>query len=105
MSPLARRPMPMNQDDGQSHERVDVSDHAVVRYMERVLGVDVDGVRAEIANKIRNPEKYAQFLRGTTAKVRTEGTVFVITTYLEDKQDKRKGRPGSGSSRRLGRRK
>ena len=31
------------------HTRVYVTDHAVVRYLERVKGIDMDAVRAEIA--------------------------------------------------------
>lgn len=30
-----------------------VSDHAVIRYMERVIGVDIEAVRDEIRHKVR----------------------------------------------------
>ena len=81
---------------------VHVSDHAVVRYLERVLGIDVDGVRAEIAAKIRNPEKYARFLEGSTANVRTDGTVFVITAYSEEKPSKQRRRKKKHRTRHSG---
>ena len=31
-----------------------VSDHAVIRYLERSQGVDIEGVRSEIAKKAKN---------------------------------------------------
>ncbi|MFG1304188.1 hypothetical protein V5F34_08615 [Xanthobacter autotrophicus] len=34
-------------------DRIQVSDHAVIRWIERVAGVDVDALRRQIANEAR----------------------------------------------------
>lgn len=47
-----------------------VSDHAVIRYMERVLNLDVEGVRQRIADTCRGAE--------TGRAVKAEGHVFII---------------------------
>ncbi|NKC12912.1 MAG: hypothetical protein GKR94_12150 [Gammaproteobacteria bacterium] len=75
-------------EHGKSEPLVEVSDHAVVRYLERVKGVDVGSVRAEIAERIKNPRKYAGFLGDATARVHSDGTVFVITAYPARKMKK-----------------
>lgn len=53
--------------------RIAVSDHAVLRYMERAMGLDVDAVRAEIAAKVRLAEEHP----GCTA-ILAEGLRFRI---------------------------
>lgn len=40
------------------HAAVRVSDHAVVRYLERVRGVDIRAVRAEIAEVVALAEEH-----------------------------------------------
>lgn len=66
---------------GDRPNSVQVSDHAVVQYLRRFRGVDIDAVREEIAAKVPNPEQFARFLGGAPAKVRSKGAVLVITTY------------------------
>jgi hypothetical protein len=34
------------------HPRVQVSDHAVLRYMERAMGLDIETLRLEIGHKV-----------------------------------------------------
>lgn len=52
--------------------RIDVSDHAVLRWLERVEGVDVSGIRRRIANATRSASE-----RGASG-VRVEGVTFTI---------------------------
>lgn len=40
---------------------VQVSDHAVVQYLRRFKGVDIEAVKAEIASKVTKPAEYARF--------------------------------------------
>jgi hypothetical protein len=59
-----------------------VSDHAVVRYMERVLGLDVDAIRREILT----PER-AQAIKFGAHVIKAEGYVLrveknVVVTVL-----------------------
>lgn len=68
-----------------------ISDHALLRYMERVMGVDVDAVRSEILN-----EKIKAALKmGATAvtvngvkMIAKEGTI--VTVLSEEMKPKRK---------------
>lgn len=60
---------------------VEVTDHAVVQYLRRFKGVDIDAVKAEIASKIGRPADYARFLGDASARVRTNDTILVITAY------------------------
>lgn len=63
---------------------VDVSEHAIVQYMERIMGIDTKAVRAKIRDAIPSDAK-----RGT--KFTLDGIVYVIaengrvtTTYKEE---------------------
>lgn len=53
-----------------NHEPVHVSDHAMIRYMERVLGMDIEQLRAHIADGTRRH-------RGAPC-VRTLGARFLL---------------------------
>lgn len=64
------------------HRRFRVSDHAVIRYLERVQGVDVEAVRREISQVVATAEDHpgasGVVLNGLRYKVR-DG---VVTTIL-----------------------
>jgi hypothetical protein len=80
----------MNERAAQTN--VEVTDHAVVQYLRRFKGVDIDAVRAEIASKIARPAEYARFLGDASARVRTNDMILVITAY----PTKRSGSPLNG---------
>ena len=54
----------------------DVSDHAVLRYIERVCGVDIDSIRQHI-HSIINADM-VDFAEGKTLRYRTADCTFVI---------------------------
>ncbi len=54
-------------------EDVRVSDHAVLRYIERVLGFDVGKIRKDILT----PEREG-FIRAGASKININGVVFVV---------------------------
>lgn len=64
------------------HRRFRVSDHAVIRYLERVQGVDVEAVRREISQVVATAEDHpgvsGVVLNGLRYKIR-DG---VVTTIL-----------------------
>lgn len=57
-----------------------ISDHAVLRYMERRLGVDVDAVRREIASAVDTPRMrdVAEFAGETGCSIRLDGMVYCL---------------------------
>lgn len=69
---MNERPAPTN---------IEVTDHAVVQYLRRFKGVDIEAVRAEIASKITKPADYARFLGNASGKIRSNDTILVITAY------------------------
>lgn len=66
---------------------IDVSDHAVLRYMQRVHGVDIDEIRRSIAASI--DDKVVTFADGSAFKYKTSECTFVVrdntvtTTIIE----------------------
>ncbi len=57
-----------------SKEPVRVTDHAVLRYMERAMGLNVEGVREHIANLCAAPAA----LGATALRLAAEGVKFEI---------------------------
>lgn len=56
-------------EDCRPSRGIEVSDHAVVRYLERVRGMDVDAIRAEIAEQVRRGTQIAaERIRGGRLK-------------------------------------
>lgn len=55
-----------------------VSDHAVVRWIERVYGVDIDRLRARILSDIRKGAAAAEHLRAESFTVRVDGNKYVV---------------------------
>ena len=73
-----------------------VTDHAVVRYLEREFGVDVESVRAVIARKINSPavQELVEFGGGVPCKVKVDGKTYclcgnTVTTYIGRQQNNR----------------
>lgn len=75
------------------HRRLRVSDHAVVRYLERIRGLDIDALRDEIAGKAELALDYP----GSNGVLR-DGHLYrvvnstVITVQPRQQKDKRLGR-------------
>jgi len=55
---------------------IEVSDHAVLRYLERVEGYDIDTLRSELAKSI--PESAVRFSKGSLFKYKADCCMFVI---------------------------
>jgi hypothetical protein len=77
--------------DGKPPAVTEVSDHAVVRYLERVMGIDVESVR----RRIMTPRIEAAIKAGVTRIRTAEGVVVsrqgVITTWLPNDAGPTKG--------------
>lgn len=57
---------------------LEVSDHAVVRYLERYCGLDTDAIRAEIAAKVEAAENNKVDVTGEAVGHLIDGYVFVV---------------------------
>lgn len=69
-----------------------VTDHAVIRYLERVKGIDIDAVRAEISAKCATGlEHGACGVIADGFEYRLEGAV-IVTVQPATRPDKRTGR-------------
>lgn len=69
----------MTQKPNKMKERkLKVSDHAVLRYMERILGVDVEGIRANMINE--DFETLVKALDGE-CKIKTLTHDLTVTNY------------------------
>ena len=81
-APVRTAKTPIARIDGKPPTVTDVSDHAVVRYLERVMGIDVESVR----KRIMTPVIEAAIKAGVTRIRTAEGVVVsrqgVITTWL-----------------------
>ena len=69
---------------------IQVSDHAVVRYLERVKGFDVEGIRRQIAESLGSPstKRLIEFSRGANCKIKVGNAVYclrgkTVTTCIE----------------------
>ncbi|PTW61409.1 hypothetical protein C8N35_102118 [Breoghania corrubedonensis] len=56
-----------------------ITDHAVMRYVERVIGIDLDAVRAKIANEIARTQARADLSQlPDRYAIRTADATYVI---------------------------
>lgn len=59
---------------------IGVSDHALVRYMERVMGVDTDALRKEIlTEKVVN---YIHYFKGSGSFPAASGISYIVKDYV-----------------------
>lgn len=78
----------------QATNKTQVSDHAVVRYLERVRGINIDELRAEICPS-QSAEAAAVIGLGEISVVRNDGTHYlwvrggVVTTITLEPQKRR----------------
>jgi len=80
--------------------RCEISDHALLRYIERVLGYDVEGLRAEIQRQVRPAvEVGASSIRADGFVYRIQGDI-VVTVYRIGSQDIHGPRAKRGKARR-----
>ena len=70
---------------------IEVTDHAIVRYLERVLGVDLDGVREVIIRSLDSQQamRLVEFGGGARCRITVGGVTFclrghTVTTVLGD---------------------
>jgi len=60
------------------NQPVTVSDHALVRFLGRVAGVDVDAMKGVIAGSLDRARRAAGQIGATDYTVRADGMVFVV---------------------------
>ena len=84
-----------------------VSDHVVLRYMQRKLGVDVAAVRRKIEAAVdtRGTRRMLEFAGDVAWRVRADGMVYcvrdgTVTTCFHARPPRSTSRGGVGSSRR-----
>ncbi len=75
---------------------IEVTDHAIVRYLERVLELDIDGVRQVIVRSLdsRGARRLVDFGGGTRCRITVDGIVFclrgqTVTTCLGTHRERR----------------
>lgn len=87
-----------------------VTDHAVLRYLERELGLDIESVRDLIARKVElsGVQKLVEFADGTPCKIKVDGSVLCVreraVTTCWPATSRLRGRP-IGRRRRIQRKK
>ena len=59
---------------------IKVTDHAVLRYLQRVEGVDIKGVRQRIAESVNKPwtEDVLAFAGDTTVKIKAPDLIYCV---------------------------
>lgn len=58
---------------------VEISDHALVRFLDRVGGLDVEAVRLMMSIGLERAMAAAELLGETNRRVQADGMVYVIT--------------------------
>lgn len=64
----------------QKYDKPHISDHAIVRYLERVVGIDVDACKQEMLSKL--PEDFAPSPEVEFVKLDVDGLQYVIRDNL-----------------------
>ena len=69
---------------------IPVTDHALVRFLERAKGIDVEGFRRQIAESLGSPstKRLIEFSGGANCKIKKGNAVYclrgkTVTTYIE----------------------
>ena len=57
---------------------IHVTDHALVRYLERIEGFDIDGIRRQIAESLSSPfaKKLIDFSSGANCRINAGNAVY-----------------------------
>lgn len=58
--------------------KIGVSDHALMRFIERAGGFDVESLRGQIADSLERASKAAELLGQSDYTVKADGLVYVI---------------------------
>lgn len=67
-----------------SIRRIKVSDHALLRFIERAGGLDVEGLRRMIASSLDRAAATAQCLGEQRFRIVADGLIFVV---IDDRDD------------------
>ena len=72
---------------------VEVTDHAVLRYLEREMDLDVERIRHTIAHSLSShrAQKLVEFSNGVRCRIKVEGMIYclrgnTVTTFLGRKE-------------------
>lgn len=73
-----------------SGQAIGISDHALLRFLERAGGLDIEELRARLASSLARAHLAARSLGGSDYLIRSDGLVYVVrgetvTTVLEHK--------------------
>lgn len=67
-----------------------VTDHAVVRYLERIEGLDIDRIRRQISESLSSPfaKRLIEFSSGASCRIKAGNAVYYlrgksVTTCIE----------------------
>lgn len=71
---------------------IGVSDHALLRFLERAGGLDIEELRARLTNSLLRAHAAARSLGDSDYLIRSDGLLYVVrgatvTTIVEDKSD------------------
>ncbi|MCA0425647.1 MAG: hypothetical protein LCH61_20455 [Proteobacteria bacterium] len=55
-----------------------ISDHALIRFLDRVAGLDVEGLRATLALSLDRAHRAAESLGAADYTVKADGLVYVV---------------------------
>lgn len=73
--------------------RIRVTDHAVVKYLEREIGVDIESIRDAIAQNVDSTasRKLIKFGGGSRCRIKVDGRIYclrgnAVTTYIGRKR-------------------
>lgn len=69
---------------------IGVSDHALLRFLERAGGLDIEDLRGRLTNSLLRAHAAARTLGGADYLIRSDGLLYVVrgetvTTVLDDK--------------------
>ncbi|MDD9997297.1 MAG: hypothetical protein OXQ89_06085 [Rhodospirillaceae bacterium] len=78
-----------------------VTDHAVVRYLERIVGIDIDSVRREIAESLSSPfaERLIEFSDGADCRIKAGDAVYCLRGQSVTTCVSRRCKPKRGNSK------
>lgn len=73
------------------HQKIGVSDHALLRFLERAGGLDIESLRGRLNASLTRAHTAARSLGGSDYLIRSDGLLYVVrgdtvTTVLEDKE-------------------
>ena len=58
-------------------QAIEITDHAILRFVERVVGIDIEGIRKDIERDLNTSgEQFAGFTGNTEFKLKRNGIIY-----------------------------